>query len=474
MKPITYRLIPLFLVSLTALTGIKSAMGQSDTSRVLSRIAFGSCANQNNDCPIWGTIDRFDPDLLLLLGDNIYADLVDGRLKPSTPTRIKSAYDALAALPEFAKLRSGTPMMATWDDHDYGNNDAGREWEHKTAAAQIFHDFFETPADSPRRNREGVYHSAVFGPEGKRTQIILLDTRSFRSELRKADEPLPGMRARPYIATDGDNATLLGEQQWKWLKQQLLVPAEVRIIGSSIQLLSNDHPYEKWGNFPLERERFYKLVRECGSSGVIVLSGDRHLGEISMDAKGLSYPLYDITASGLNQANRSWRETEKNAFRLAALQYGNHFGSIEIDWNAEDPLIKMQLRHEDGEIAVQARIPLSKLQSAPAMPELPSGIVGPMAARDLAEGAEVKLQMRVVSGRELGNRSRILLNSEENYRSSRNFTVVVNGAALKGKLANAGLESFKGKQILVTGKISIYRNTKQLAVDSPEQIEFVE
>ena len=93
----------------------------------LTKIAFGSCADQNKPCPIWGTIADAKPELLLLLGDTIYADLEDGKLKPATPEKIVKAYGELAKLPDWKRLREKTPIMAMWDDHDYGHNDAGGE-----------------------------------------------------------------------------------------------------------------------------------------------------------------------------------------------------------------------------------------------------------------------------------------------------------------------------------------------------------
>src|SRR3546814_8914212 len=42
-------------------------------------------------------------------------------------------------------------------------------------------------ADDPRRRREGVYHARTYGPDGMRVQVILLDTRYFRSALKPTD-----------------------------------------------------------------------------------------------------------------------------------------------------------------------------------------------------------------------------------------------------------------------------------------------
>lgn len=440
----------------------------------VKRIAFGSCATQQRDCPIWLTIADYRPDWLLLLGDNIYADVVDGRLKPATPERIQAAYDELAKVPAFQRLRREASLLATWDDHDYGNNDAGVEWEHKDAAAKLFHDFFGTPADSPLRKQRGIYNAKMVGPPGKRVQMIMLDTRYFRSELEKGTEPMPGFRARPYVATAGDQATMLGEAQWEWLAEQLKQPAELRIIGSSIQVLSNDHPFEKWGNMPAERQRLFDLIRAQEASGVVIISGDRHLGEISVDDNVIGYPLYDITASGLNQANEGWRMPEPNALRHSSLPYGNHFGSIEIDWDVDDPLVRLQLRHEDGEIAIQSRVPLSLLKAAPAPKPRPDGVLTPAQALALAEGDALTVQFEVLAGREVGNGDRVLLNSEIDFRSPKNFTVVINRGARAGELQERPADRLKSKTIRASGKLSIFNGAKQLQIDDASQLEVVD
>ena len=444
-----------------------------ENREVLTRIAFGSCANQQNPCPIWQTIADANPDLLLLLGDNIYADIVDGRLRPATPERIAEAYQQLAALPEFDKLRRRVPILATWDDHDYGDNDAGAEWEHKDIAAEMFHDFFGTPRDSPRRRQAGVYNATTFGPPGKRVQVIMLDTRYFRSELQQAEERMPGWRSRPYQPATGPDVTMLGEMQWQWLEEQLREPAEVRIIGSSIQVISDEHPFEKWDNFPNERERLYRLIRQTGAGGVVIISGDRHLADLSLDTDAVGYPLYDITASGLNQATEGWRAMEPNRKRVAGLPFGHHFGMIEIDWDRPVPQLSLQIRHEDGEIALQARVPLDVLDGGPIPLPLPEGVIDATAASRLEPGTEVTVQMVVRGGRVIGDRTRILLNSEKDYQSDRNFTVVVNRSALAESLADADLELFLNRAIRVSGVISLYNGSSQMVVDASGQLQLV-
>ena len=90
-------------------------------------------------------------------------------------------------------------------------------------------------------------------------------------------------------------------------------------------------------NFPRERERLFKLIRETGAEGLIILSGDRHLAELSTMDAGLGYPLYDLTSSGLNQAFRSWRPLETNRHRVATMGWGDNFGLINLRLGAARP-----------------------------------------------------------------------------------------------------------------------------------------
>ena len=320
----------------------------------LARIAFGSCATQERPQPIWDAVLASRPQLLLLLGDNIYADTKDMDV-------MRRKYAKLAAMPGFRAIREACPILATWDDHDLGTNDAGSDYPMKDQSQKIFLDFFGDPADSPRRSRPGVYDAHVFGPEGKRVQVIMLDTRYFRSS-PLASNRLALLSQGPYVPNPDPNTTILGEAQWRWLAEQLKVPAEIRLVVSSIQVVAEDHGWEKWMNFPHERERLFKLLRETGAQGVILLSGDRHLAELSMMDAGVGYPIYDLTSSGFNQAARSWRPLEVNRHRVATMSWGDNFGVIAIDWDRPDPRISLQIRDVEGDITIQQKIDLSTIR----------------------------------------------------------------------------------------------------------------
>jgi alkaline phosphatase D len=322
--------------------------------RTISRIAFGSCAGQDLPQPIWEHVVRSRPELFLFIGDNIYADTEDMEV-------MRAKYAKLAAVPGFQKLRKTCPMLATWDDHDFGVNDGGADYPKRVESQQVFLDFFGEPKDSPRRKQEGVYAAATYGPPGKQVQIILLDTRYHRSPLKRREPPEPFSRYVPHTDT---STTILGEKQWKWLEEELRKPAQIRIIVSSIQVVAEDHGSEKWMNFPHERQRLFKLIGDTGAAGVLFISGDRHLAELSMMDGGVGYPIYDLTSSALNRSSKRWRRYEVNRHRVGTMNWGDNFGLIEIDWKRPDPRISLQIRDDEGDVNIQRKIYLSTLQPA--------------------------------------------------------------------------------------------------------------
>src|SRR5262249_9540800 len=133
------RFLPLALVALVAASGGRAA----DPRAPLSRIVFGSCAHQDKPQPIWKPILEARPELFLFLGDNIYADTEDMEV-------MRKKYDKLANLPGFKKLRETCPVLATWDDHDFGVNDGGADYARRRESQQLFLDFFNVPRESPR------------------------------------------------------------------------------------------------------------------------------------------------------------------------------------------------------------------------------------------------------------------------------------------------------------------------------------
>jgi len=438
----------------------------------LTRIAFGSCADQDKPLPIFDTIAATKPELLLLIGDNIYADLDKSR--KVTPEVIREKYETLGKLAGYQKLKAACPILATWDDHDLGKNDAGADFPLKDESQKLFLDFFGAAANDPRRTQKGVYSAGIFGPPGKRVQVILLDTRYHRSALKKAPYD-PVNRVAGYLPNTDPDATVLGAEQWKWLEAEFRKPAEVRLLVSSIQVIADDHPFEKWANIPRERDRLYQVLREAKAGGVVILSGDRHLAEISLDAKSIGYPLYDVTSSGLNQGTKNWRAPEKNPHRVASMPYGDNFGLVLIDWSGDDPRLTLQVRDEDGDVTCGVKVRLSTLKATGAVataekPKLPEGVLSPAEAAKKV-GEKVTVQFTVAS---TGGQTNLYLNSDKDFKSKENFAVVLTSKGKTGKWDKATGDTFKGKTIRVTGAVKLFKDSPQLDVTDEKQLEIVE
>jgi alkaline phosphatase D len=255
-------------------------------------------------------------------------------------------------------------MMATWNNHDYGTHDDGVEFPLKEASQEIFLDFFGEPAGSDRRNTPGIYDAKIFGPEGRRVQIILLDTRFFKDRYKKDPTPkaerLKAGKVGGYLPDDDPKKTLLGDTQWRWLEQQLKKPAEVRLIASSIQIIPNQKGMDEWGNLPLERKKLFDLVGRTGANGVILLSGNVHFAELSKTDTG-NYPLFELTSSGMTHVNLAYAKAA-NAYRIAGPFTGHNFGLVEIDWEVKPlPLITLKVLGEDASTAFSHPIRLDDL-----------------------------------------------------------------------------------------------------------------
>jgi alkaline phosphatase D len=260
-------------------------------------------------------------------------------------------------------------------------------------------------------------------------------------------------------------------------------PAEVRILTSSIQVVPEDHGWEKWMNMPRERQRLFDLIRDTRATGVLAISGDRHLAELSVMDAGIGYPLYDLTSSGLNQAEPRWRAQEVNRHRVATMNYGNNFGLILIDWNQEDPLIRLQIRDEEGDVILQQKILLSWLQPGflkdrmvvSAVPKLASG--APLTGEEIAKrlDQEVRIEMTVQATGQSSS-GLTFLNSAVDRREKENFTVVLSKTVVD-QFRQKGVadvrKHFQDQLIRVRGKLSKFRDQPQIVLDDAVQIEII-
>lgn len=293
-------------------------------------IAFGSCNKASLPNLLWDDISNESPNLWIWGGDNIYADTED-------MAQLARMYEEQNKVPGYQKLKAETEVIGTWDDHDYGVNDGGVAFAAKKGSQQAFLDFMGVADGGPRRTQEGVYtaHNYMV-PEGT-VKVIVLDTRYFRTDLTPDTETKNRNKPNGY-----GEGTLLGETQWSWLENELASStADFNIIVSSIQVLSNQHGFECWGNFPHEVDRLKQAIVATKAKGVLTLSGDRHISEISKTAvEGLGYPLLDFTSSGLTHAYKRFGG-EPNPFRVGKVVSTESYGVLRLNLKTKTAVLQM-------------------------------------------------------------------------------------------------------------------------------------
>jgi alkaline phosphatase D len=293
-----------------------------DSEQILQTIAFGSCNRQDDQEQVhWDTILQNKPDLWIWSGDNVYADTHD-------PRQLAATYETQLANPAYQKFLTQVPVIGIWDDHDFADNNSGREAPQKEISQQLFLDFIGEPPQSERRERQGIYEAYTFGPPDHQVKIILLDTRYHREQ--------PSARA-----------DILGVDQWHWLDMQLQASqAQVHILVSGIQIIPEEHPYETWAQFPLARQKLLNLLIRHQTPNPIIISGDRHLAEISQLAQtGRSHPrrLLEVTSSGLTHSYDDFSK-EPNQHRIGKIFTGRNFGLIDIEWLPGNPQVSVRIQ----------------------------------------------------------------------------------------------------------------------------------
>ena len=315
----------------------------------ISKILLASCLDEEKGpSAALMSMAKEEADLFLMIGDNVYGDR-DGRSYVNNQTdleELRESFADLAVREDFQALRAAVPMMVAWDDHDYGANDSGKEFPFRGLAERV-HEVFWGLDKQDVGQWPGTYYARTFGPDGQRVQVIMLDTRFFRSALTPTDEwGAPG-KERYLPAAEGSYQDMLGAAQWTWLENQLREPADIRLIASSIQVMPPVHGWEAWSTMPEERARLFDLVKRTEASGVVFLSGDRHTSFIYEEDGVLPYAAHELTASSLN-VSFATESSEMDARQVGAGFPPENYGEVQIDWDAGR--IDLNIKDNTGQV----------------------------------------------------------------------------------------------------------------------------
>jgi alkaline phosphatase D len=222
-----------------------------------------------------------------------------------------------------------------WDDHDYGMDNGGSSYPLKEQAKEMYLNFWDIPNNDARRSRDGIYTSKIVDIDGFKLNIIMLDTRYFRSALDRSTGNAPF-----YKKNLDPNSTILGKKQWNWLEVVINQESDLVILATSIQLLATSHRFEKWSNFPHEHKKIKELLKNLDTPSLII-SGDRHQGAVYKEDN-----LIEVTSSSLNKplskSKFIGRPNENDNTMIGEMYRGENFGLITIDTKNEKYVIELK------------------------------------------------------------------------------------------------------------------------------------
>jgi alkaline phosphatase D len=283
------------------------------------RVAFGSCVGHPiaAAAPTWaelaqrrfGSAEQGGFDLLLMLGDNHYADTTDLHV-------LRTYYTAHRLSPGWRQLAATTPIYAIWDDHDYGPNNSDGTEAGKDQSLRAFREYWANPSAGQAED-PGCYFTFRRGA----VQFFLLDGRYHRT---------------PNATPDGPGKTMLGKAQLAWLKHELKASeAKVKIIanGSEWQSLSTN---DSWAAFRTERDALLGWMEAEKIEGVLFLSGDRHFSA----AYHVLNRWVEVTAGPVGSGNA---KLGANAERIFGHDDGRLWGVIEVDTTVSPPRVAAEI-----------------------------------------------------------------------------------------------------------------------------------
>jgi alkaline phosphatase D len=108
-------------------------------------------------------------------------------------------------------------------------------------------------------------------------------------------------------------------------------------------------------------------IRSNRIAGMLFLSGDRHLADLSCLRDSAFYPLYDFTSSPLTAGVSSSRKQEENALSMQGkfVNDTRNFGMLKFDGPKNDRRLTMELYDNNGKLRWSHVVKASELKSPP-------------------------------------------------------------------------------------------------------------
>ncbi|KAG5481072.1 hypothetical protein LSCM1_06750 [Leishmania martiniquensis] len=297
-----------------------------------------------------------------------------GKTPPTAASKNPERAVELSSSPSSGARRN---VWGTWDDHDMGKNDGGREYPNRNSTQRFFLDFFRAPPSDPRWRSEGVYEAyttdfrvIVDDAKGWGTPMRLLMQQLYEHALCVLLLDVRSFRDRPNATHAGD---MLGTEQWDWFEERLqnyATPTRngqercaMVLIGGGVQFILDEKPAESWAAFPRSRDRLLGLLRAYRVERVAFITGDVHMGELGADftqhaiEEVLGYPIVEATSSGLTHSADMYLLPRLMPLlfpspRRLGLYVGKNFGALRLSLDLRRlPLIRTYLTEVEASMA---------------------------------------------------------------------------------------------------------------------------
>ncbi len=277
------------------------------------RVAFGSCAGQPGQT-VFRAMREAKPDLLLMLGDNVYANA-------SELPALRAYYRNSRAEPDFGAVIAETPTWAIWDDHDFLGNDLDGTAPGKENALKAFREYWAN-GNVPDTSQRGIWHRFTWG----NVEFFMLDDRFHRNVVK---------------------GSMLGPTQRRWLFDNLKQSNAMFKVIASGSVWNTQKPHDSWNEFPEERRALFEHIAAHKIAGVVLMAGDIHRGEVWRMKTELPYPLYELVSSPL--AMRVSDCTGEHPERLGCYS-GNMFSTLDVDTVSTPAALHVALHDEGGKV----------------------------------------------------------------------------------------------------------------------------
>lgn len=304
------------------------------------RIAFGSCFHR------WGlgndkqsdTLLARQPAAMLLLGDIAVQD------RDNNLGMHRADYLLRDFRPAWQHLTASVPVFATWDDHDYFNNDKwgipkGYTDQDRIGVREVFVRSWANPSYGFGDGRGGIFLRTRIGP----CDVIMADNRYFRT---------------------GEESSFLGDDQMKWLETQLLDCKGPFIILSCGTMWSDyiSGGKDSWGKFdPKGRERLFRLIETKRIGGVLLISGDRHGARGVRIPRPSGFTFYEFEPASLGGRSGPPVFADDRSVQFYGIAGKYAFGEFTIDATLADPTVEFRLIGDDGAAIHEMKLTRSEL-----------------------------------------------------------------------------------------------------------------